>query len=127
MQWRTIVGIGAVLAGLGVVLGAFAAHSLKANISPYGMGVFETGARYQMYHSLAILVLGSLARGGHSRLLNISAHFFIIGILIFSGSLYLLALTEVKWFGAITPIGGVTLIVAWALLAIGVWGRERKD
>ncbi|TSA84497.1 DUF423 domain-containing protein [Deinococcus detaillensis] len=103
---------GAVLAGTAVALGAFGAHALKAAISAENLAIFETGVRYQMYHGLALLVLGAYPqqRRGAAWLLG--------GTLIFSGSLYVLALTDTKWLGAITPIGGVLQLIGWGWVAL---------
>lgn len=102
----------AILGGLGVAFGAFGAHSLKEMISADLLATFETGVRYQMYHALALLGLGA------ARFKSRGILFLLIGTLIFSFSLYLLALTGVKVLGAITPIGGVLQIVGWGMIAL---------
>ena len=104
--------IGAALAALGVALGAFGAHGLKTRLDPQMLANFETGVRYQMYAALALMVLGTQA--GQLR----APIFVLLGAIIFSGTLYLLSLTGVKWLGAITPIGGVLLIVGLVLAAL---------
>lgn len=104
--------IGAALAALGVALGAFGAHGLKTRLDPQMLANFETGVRYQMYAALALMVLGTQA--GQLR----APIFLLLGAIIFSGTLYLLSLTGVKWLGAITPIGGVLLIVGLVLAAL---------
>lgn len=116
---------GAVLAGLGVAAGAFGAHALKTRLGPYELSVFETAVRYQMYHALALVALGSRALGSvvtNSAAPGISvrgpAWCFVIGIVIFSGSLYLLALSGVRWLGAITPFGGVAFLAGWVWLVV---------
>ena len=103
---------------LAVVLGAFAAHGLKGKLSESMMSAFQTGVQYQMYHSLALVLLVVLYRQMPQEILMWSAGFLLAGILLFSGSLYLLALTELKWFGPITPIGGLCFIVGWLLLLV---------
>jgi uncharacterized membrane protein YgdD (TMEM256/DUF423 family) len=103
---------------LAVVLGAFAAHGLKGKLSESMMSAFQTGVQYQMYHSLALVLLVVLYRQMPQEILMWSAGFLLAGILLFSGSLYLLALTEIKWFGPITPIGGLCFIVGWLLLLV---------
>ncbi len=103
--------VGVVLALLAVAFGAFGAHALKDIVTPERLQTFETGVRYQMYHALALLIISVLPLK-HFR----SAWFLLIGTIIFSGSLYLLVLTNVGIFGAITPIGGVLQIIGWALL-----------
>jgi uncharacterized membrane protein YgdD (TMEM256/DUF423 family) len=117
---RSACVAGAVLAGTAVVTGAFAAHGLRGRVPPDLLAVFETGARYQMYHGLA-LIAAALAtqRFPGARLVPVW-WLFLAGTLVFSGSLYLLALTGVSGFGAVTPIGGVLLIAGWAAFAVGV-------
>ncbi|MBD2139411.1 DUF423 domain-containing protein [Anabaena sp. FACHB-1237] len=112
--------IGAIFAGLSVAAGAFGAHALREKISERMLEIFDTGARYQMYHALALLLIAILMiiLKNSSNTLVISGWLFIIGIVIFSGSLYALSLTNIKILGAITPIGGVALIAGWIFLAI---------
>jgi uncharacterized membrane protein YgdD (TMEM256/DUF423 family) len=107
---RTWLGIAAINGGLAVMAGAFAAHGLKAHLSADSLAVFETGARYQMYHALAMALAALVSVRG-------AAIAFMSGIVLFSGSLYLLALSGVPILGAITPIGGLCFIAGWALLA----------
>jgi len=110
--------IAAVLGFLGVAFGAFGAHGLRERLSPEMMAVFEIGVRYQMYHVFALLAIAAaIAHFGRARLLLIGGWSFVAGILIFSGSLYALALTGTGMFGAITPIGGVGFLLGWACLA----------
>ncbi|WP_413113747.1 DUF423 domain-containing protein [Thaumasiovibrio sp. DFM-14] len=106
---------------LGVGLGAFAAHGLKAVLSPAMVAVFQTGVHYQLIHTLALLAVAILMRFLPATTLLYAAIFFIVGIVAFSGSLYLLALTGIKWFGPITPFGGICFIVGWIALFIAVW------
>lgn len=103
---------------LSVILGAFAAHGLKNRLSTNMLDTFQVGVQYQMYHSLALILLVILYRQMPQTLLLYSAGFMIAGVIFFSGSLYLLALTQVKWFGPVTPIGGLFFIVGWALLLL---------
>ena len=104
---------------LAVVLGAFMSHSLEETISTELLAIFQTGVSYQMYHSLAALAVGVLSHiFPTARLLKFSAYFFLLGIVCFSGSLYLLALTELPMIGMITPIGGIFLIFGWVALCI---------
>jgi uncharacterized membrane protein YgdD (TMEM256/DUF423 family) len=110
--------IAAVLGFLGVALGAFGAHGLRNRLSPEMLAVFEIGVRYQMYHVFALLaVAAAIGHFGQVRLLTIAGWSFIAGTLIFSGSLYALALTGTGMFGAITPIGGLGFLIGWACLA----------
>jgi uncharacterized membrane protein YgdD (TMEM256/DUF423 family) len=114
---RRIFAVGSVLAGLSVVFGAFGAHALKASLSPQLLGTFETGVRYQMYHGLGLLALAwAISRWPERRLVP-AAWLLLAGTVVFSGSLYLLVLTGARWFGAITPFGGVALISGWSLVA----------
>lgn len=108
---------GAILAGLAVALGAFGAHMLEDMVSADRLATFETGVKYQMYHALALLVIGWISREAPGTL-NSVGYCFIAGILVFSGSLYILVLTDTGWLGAITPIGGIAFIAGWILLAV---------
>jgi uncharacterized membrane protein YgdD (TMEM256/DUF423 family) len=115
---RTFLLLGSVLGFLGVAFGAFGAHALRARLSVEMLGVFETGVRYQMYHVFAVLlVAAAIGNAGNARLLVIAGWLFVAGILLFSGSLYALALTGSRGLGAITPIGGLLFLAGWAVLA----------
>ena len=115
---RNFLLIGAVLGFLGVAVGAFGAHGLRGRLSPDMLAVFEIGVRYQMYHVFALLVVAAaIGHAGRTRLLMAAGWCFIAGILIFSGSLYALALSGTTIFGAITPIGGLGFLIGWACLA----------
>ena len=105
---------------LGVLLGAFGAHGLRESIEPRLMETFQTAVQYQLIHSLALLLV-SLTMGwlGQSLSFEISAYAFMAGIILFSGSLYGLVLTEMKWLGPVTPLGGLCLIVGWLALLVG--------
>ena len=102
---------------LSVALGAFAAHALKARFDEYSLNVFRTGVDYQFYHSLALGLVALIILVRPHRLLNASAWAFVAGMVIFSGSLYLLAFTKVKMWGAVTPIDGLSFLIGWVLLA----------
>src|SRR6478672_9390103 len=105
---RTFLLIGSAFGFLGVAFGAFGAHALKTRLSPDMLAVFETGVRYQMYHAFAILIVSAaMGRLGSVPLLGAAGWIFTAGILLFSGSLYVLSLTGISTFGAITPIGGL--------------------
>jgi uncharacterized membrane protein YgdD (TMEM256/DUF423 family) len=105
-----------------VVFGAFGAHAIKGKLDSYALGVFETAVQYHFNHSLALLAVGVLAlHQPQSALLKSSGCLFFLGIVVFSGSLYLLSLSGVKWLGAITPLGGLALIGGWACLAVAGW------
>jgi len=114
---RRIFAAGSILAGLGVVFGAFGAHALEARLNPEMLGTFETGVRYQMYHALGLLALAwAIGRWPERRLVPATV-MLIVGTVVFSGSLYILVLTGARWLGAITPLGGVALIAGWGLVA----------
>jgi len=118
---RLFVVAGAVLAGLGVAAGAFGAHGLEGRVSPDRLETFRTAVAYQMYHALALLAVGWAAAQGGGGLVHGAGYCFVAGILVFSGSLYLLVLTDTSWLGAITPLGGAAFLVGWGLLAWGLW------
>ena len=107
---RALVAVGAINGAIAVAAGAFAAHALKARLEPRALEVFETGARYQMYHALAMVLCGLLA-------MTRPGWIFQVGIVLFTGSLYALALSGVKGLGAVTPFGGVAFLVGWGWLA----------
>ena len=109
--------LGAVFAGLAVAAGAFGAHMLRPVLDATMLGAFETGARYQMYHALALCLLAGIAERNPTLRVAAVGWLFLIGMLLFSGSLYVLALSGVQWVGAFTPFGGAALITGWALLA----------
>ncbi|MFC3120434.1 DUF423 domain-containing protein [Agaribacter flavus] len=119
MNVKTWICVGALLALTSVVMGAFAAHALKATLSDYALNIIDTGARYQMYHALAIILVSLVSKQLNIRLYMTQAC-FTAGIVLFSGSLYLLAITELRWFAYITPIGGMLLILAWVSLIFSV-------
>ncbi len=110
---------GAALCGLGVVLGAFGAHGLRARVTPEMLAVFETGVRYHLIHALGLLAVAWAASRWPGGWPGAAGWLFVAGIAIFSGSLYLLVMTGARWLGAITPIGGLCLIAGWAVLAVG--------
>ena len=118
---RFFFAAGAVLAGLAVAAGAFGAHALEGRISPARIMTFEVAARYQMYHALALLLVGWAAAQWPLWQVHWAGYLFVAGIVIFSGSLYVLVLTDTPWLGAITPLGGVAFISGWLLLGWGAW------
>jgi uncharacterized membrane protein YgdD (TMEM256/DUF423 family) len=117
---RTFAMLGAVSAGIAVACGAFGAHALKARLEPDLLAVFETGARYQMYHALGLLAVAWLGSRADvpANLVGASGWLFVAGTALFSGSLYALALSGVRGLGAITPLGGVCFLAGWACLAL---------
>ncbi len=114
---KLLVSLGALSAGISVAAGAFGAHALKKRLDDYLLGVFETGARYQMYHALALILLGILAAYKPHPMWHSAGISMVIGTLLFSGSLYILALTGTKWLGAITPLGGLGFLIGWGMAA----------
>jgi len=108
-----------------VSLGAFAAHGLRSMLGPDLLATFQTGVQYHMYHALAMLAVGILVTQFPAQTgLRVAGYLFLAGILIFSGSLYVLALSGIRWLGAITPIGGVAFLAGWATLA---WTMARAQ
>jgi uncharacterized membrane protein YgdD (TMEM256/DUF423 family) len=114
---KTFLLLGAVAAFLAVALGAFGAHGLRGRLSPEMLAVFETGVRYHMYHALALLLVGLIMGRMSGWLIQTAAWCFVAGILLFSGSLYALALSGVTMLGAVTPLGGLAFLAGWACLA----------
>ena len=113
---KTWLIVGASLAGLAVLLGAFGAHGLKSKVSPEDLAIFETGVRYHLYHALGLLIIGAIGFQISQDVIQIPATLLTAGIVIFSGSLYLLVLTNTRWLGVITPIGGLCFLVGWVIL-----------
>ena len=116
MLWTVWTALGAAFSGLGVALGAFGSHALKAKLTPEDLAIFEVGVRYQMYHGLALLGLGFVASRIDSALVKGAGWAFVLGILLFSGSLYALVGTGMRSLGAVTPIGGVAFLIGWFLI-----------
>ncbi len=126
-MFRNLVRLGAINGFLAVAIGAFGAHGLKGKITPDLLEVYHTGAEYHLTHALALIAAAFLAErfgtldgedSRPARLARLSGILFAIGIVVFSGSLYALALSGVRWLGAITPLGGVCFLTGWALLAL---------
>ena len=118
---RQVFALGSILALLAVAAGAFGGHALKDSLGPDRLDVFKTAAQYQMYHSLALIAVGIAASRWQDGLINVAGWLFVAGIVLFSGSLYALAITDVKVLGAITPLGGLCFMAGWLCLALGVW------
>ena len=110
---------GAVLSGLGVLVGAFGAHGLRDRVTADMLAVFETGVRYHLIHGLAVIAVAWAASRWPSAWIGAAGWLFAAGIVVFSGSLYILAISGVRWWGAVTPIGGVCFLAGWAALAVG--------
>ena len=120
--------MGAAAAGfLGVAFGAFGAHALRARLSPEMLAVFETGVRYQMYHAFAAIAAAWAFARWPKRVFGVAGVLFLAGIVVFSGSLYALALTGERWLGAITPLGGLAFLAGWLCLAWGARRAQRSD
>ena len=117
---RTFFRLGAFSALVAVAAGAFGAHALRSRLAPDLLAVFETAARYQMYHALALLAVAWAADRWPGQSVRWAGWLFAIGTVLFSGSLYLLALSGVRWLGAVTPLGGAALLAGWACLGLGV-------
>jgi uncharacterized membrane protein YgdD (TMEM256/DUF423 family) len=119
---KTFLLIGSLTALLAVVIGAFGAHGVRDKIPADMLAIYQTGVQYHFYHALGLLGVGLVGlHTPNSAALKWSGWLMLIGMIIFSGSLYLLSLTGLRWLGAITPIGGVAFIAAWALLAIAIY------
>jgi uncharacterized membrane protein YgdD (TMEM256/DUF423 family) len=114
---RTFILISALAGFIGVALGAFGAHGLRGRLTPEMLAVFETGVRYQLVHAVALLAVAGLMDRLGGRLITAAGWLFLSGMVLFSGSLYLLALTGITILGAITPLGGLALLAGWACLA----------
>ena len=120
---RFFLAIASALGGISVILGAFASHSLKDKLSERALEIWETGTKYQMYHALALILVALLLNrlSTESTALIVAGYAFIVGTLLFSGSLYALSLSGIKWLGAITPLGGVAFIIGWSCLTLAAW------
>tara|TARA_R110002073_G_scaffold146201_2_gene298671 strand:+ start:2087 stop:2470 length:384 start_codon:yes stop_codon:yes gene_type:complete len=122
---KLIIMLAGINGFLAVSIGAFAAHALRGKLTPEMLNTFQTGVQYQMYHALALLGIGVLlVNFPAANLLRISAYLMMAGIVLFSGSLYLLSISGIRWLGAITPLGGVCFLIAWALL---IWFAARQQ
>lgn len=122
---RIFLSLGSVLAGLAVAGGAFGAHFLKGLLEPPMLTVFETAVRYQMYHALGLCLVAWVLECHPAARVSMAGWCFVVGIVLFSGSLYVLALSGIRSFGAVTPLGGAALITGWGLLAWEV--RPKKN
>lgn len=123
---RTFVSIGSGLAFLAVALGAFGTHGLKGSLSAYSLDIWKTGVQYHMIHAVALVLIGILASQNDTKAVRAAGWLMVSGIAIFSGSLYALALTDLKVLGAITPLGGLCFLSSWATLAV-TFGKKASD
>jgi len=125
---RLPIMIGSFFALTAVMAGAFGAHGLRNLVSERSLEVFQTAVTYQMYHAIALVLVALLAGFGLSRRwLGLAAGFFVAGILLFSGSLYTLVLTEIRWIGPVTPMGGVCFMIGWILLLTAGVGQQTNQ
>ncbi len=123
MTERRFALLGSLSGAMAVLAGAFGAHALRPRLPADLFAAFETGTRYQMYHALALLVVAWATTQWPTKPVRLSGWLFVVGSVLFSGSLYVLALTGRTGWGAITPLGGALLIAGWLALAIGIWRR----
>ncbi len=120
---RLFFALAAISSFIAIAAGAFGAHALKPRLSPEMLAIFETGVRYHMYHALAMIAVAwAYSRWPHSMIIS-SGWLFVIGTVLFSGSLYILSITGMRWWGAITPLGGLAFLIGWACLA---WRMMQK-
>lgn len=124
MLYKTVLMLAAISGFLTVALGAFGAHGLETVLTPERLNTWHTGVLYQMFHTLALLALGLLLMQVNSAWLHWSAWLFLAGIILFSGSLYVLALSGIRILGAITPLGGLAFLAGWVCLLVGVWKAQ---
>ena len=118
---KTYIIIGALLSALGIALGAFGSHSLKTKLNPEELVIYDIATRYLMYHAIGIIFLGILAYNVPKNVVELPIIIMLIGVLLFSGSLYLIAIKGYTKLGIITPLGGTAFIVSWVLLAINIY------
>ena len=121
MDARKTLAVAGALIALATILGAFGAHALKAHLSQDKLAVYETAVRYHFFHALGLLAIGVLMRSVDGELLRWSALLVLVGIILFSGSLYLLTFGAPRFLGVVTPIGGLALIVGWGMFAVTMW------
>ncbi len=122
-----ILLLGTVLTAFAVGIGAFGAHALKDILDTNETtAIFETGSKYHFYHALGMLLIGLIAERRSNKFINLSALLILIGTLIFSFSLYVLAITNIRWLGAVTPIGGTAMIAGWISLAVGISATGKR-
>ncbi len=122
--FQRLVLVGSIFAGLGVAAGAFGAHLLKSVLDPPMLAVYDTATRYQMYHAFGIVLAGFAVRLCEDSRFAVAGWMFAAGIVLFSGSLYAVALLGIRWLGAVTPLGGVAFIIGWSLLGWRAWQNE---
>lgn len=121
MSARSALLLAAAFGFLGVVTGAFGAHALRHRLGAEWLAIWHTAVEYQFYHALALLAVGLWLRAAPTPGLALAAWSFTVGILVFSGSLYLLVLSQARWLGAVTPLGGLAFLLGWAAVAFAAW------
>ena len=121
MNFRHVASLAALNIFFGVACGAFGAHALQTRLTPAMLAAWHTGVDYQQIHGLGLFAVAWLLAQNAVGVFRVAAGLMFIGILLFSGSLYALALTDIRWLGAITPLGGLAFLGAWLLVALGVW------
>ncbi|AJS59630.1 DUF423 domain-containing protein [Paenibacillus sp. IHBB 10380] len=125
---RTFIQWGTVLMALSVAIGAFGAHLLEPRIGKDALEVYETGVQYHMIHGLALILVGiTVGQRGESKKLNVAGWMFIVGVIVFSGSLYILSISGIKVLGAITPLGGIAFIIGWLYFMSDVLRRGKSS
>ena len=122
--YRPILAVGSLMAGLGVAAGAFGAHMLKSTLDPAMLAVYDTAARYQLFHAIGMVLVGLAMKQLDDRTLATAGWLFAAGLLLFCGSLYGMALFGLKWLGPLTPLGGLAFIAGWMLFAWKIWRRR---
>lgn len=125
MHQSKFITLGCISAAVGVAAGAFGAHGLKNLLIPEMLAIYETAVRYQMYHAFGLIVVGFVEAQFRNAKIRLAGWSFVAGTILFSGSLYALTLTNMRWLGAVTPIGGVAFIAGWLLLAFSFLRREK--
>lgn len=121
---RLFAILGSLSALVAVALGAFAAHGLRGRLSPDMLGTFEVGARYHMYHALALVAVAWASTRWPGAAVSAAGWLFVAGTVLFSGSLYVLSVTGQRWLGAVTPLGGAAFLLGWLALAWGAWAAD---
>lgn len=120
---RLWIGIGAAFGALGVIAGALGVHALKGELDPGALNTFQTAVRFQMYHALALIGVGILGALWKSKAINVAGALLTLGVILFCGSLFILALTGIGIFGAVAPFGGLSLILGWAIIVVAAISR----
>ena len=123
---RLFFSLGCISAGIGVAAGAFGAHGLKNVLTPEMLAVYETAVRYQMYHAFGLIAAGWAASHSSNSKTNVAGWCFVAGTVLFSGSLFALSLTDMRWLGVVTPFGGVAFIAGWLVLGFALFQKTKS-